>query len=82
MKNLVLIMTSQLVDHEMRIEVGRIPPALIPVNGQPLYRAICNRYSDLPGETEICLVFNEVFGRVAVEVASQPDCKVHRILVA
>ncbi len=81
MKNLVLIMSSQLVDHEMRIEVGRIPPALIPVNGQPLYRAICDRYTELPGETEICLVVNQGFDRVEEVVAAQPESDVQLIRV-
>jgi hypothetical protein len=57
--NVVLIPTSRLVDAEMQLEVGRIPPALIPLRGKPLYLSILEKYSQLPGTTQTIFAASE-----------------------
>lgn len=56
MRTLVLIPTSRLVDAEMQLDVGRIPPAMIPVRGKPLYTLIAQSYSSIEGEKDFILV--------------------------
>lgn len=55
-RTLVLIPSSRYVDKEMQLEVGQIPPVLIPINGKPLLDAIIERYSKLPGQTDFVVV--------------------------
>lgn len=76
MKNLVLIMSSQLVDQDMRLEVGRIPPALIPLNGRPLYKSICERFDTLSGETEFCLVAHHAHELIERELRADSENRV------
>ncbi|MBN8547703.1 MAG: aminoglycoside phosphotransferase family protein [Deltaproteobacteria bacterium] len=55
MRTIILIPTSRFVDAEMQLDVGRIPPALIPVRARPLYRSIIDQYQSLPGTIEFAL---------------------------
>ena len=71
----------------MQLEVGKIPPVLIPVNGRPILESVVERYADAPGECSFVLVVNQgkelvkahVLARHAagnvrvVEVASEED---------
>lgn len=55
----ILIPASRYVDREMQIEVGQVPPVLIPVNGKPLLDSIVEKYSGIEGECVFVLVVHE-----------------------
>ena len=59
MRSLILIPTSRFVSHEMQLEVGRIPPALIPLAGKTLLQLIVEQYKDMAGENTFALVVHE-----------------------
>ncbi|MBX7138502.1 MAG: phosphotransferase [Oligoflexia bacterium] len=54
---LVLIPSSRFVDRELQLEVGKIPPVLIPINGKVLLEFILERYP--VDQTEVYLLTSE-----------------------
>jgi len=58
-KNLVLIPSSRYVDKEMQIDVGEIPPVLIPAGNKPLIQTIIDNYKNLSGECDFFIVSNQ-----------------------
>jgi len=59
MKNLILIPTALNVDKEMHLDIGEIPPVLVPISGKPLLDYIIEAYNKFPGEKTYCLLVNE-----------------------
>ena len=64
MKNLILIPTALNVDKEMHLDIGEIPPVLVPISGKPLLDYIIEAYNKFPGEKTYCLLVNENKDRV------------------
>ena len=57
--NLIVLPCSRYVDREMQIEVGKVPPVLIPVNGRPLYEIIIDQYKTLPGKSRFVFIVSK-----------------------
>jgi hypothetical protein len=65
MINAVLIPTAKYISEDLQLELGEIPPVLIPLGGKYLIEIIIANFSYLPGKTEYYLLVNE--GRTQVE---------------
>jgi hypothetical protein len=65
MTNAVLIPTAKYISEDLQIELGEIPPVLIPLGGKNLIEIIIADFAHLPGKTEYYLLVNE--GRAKVE---------------
>jgi hypothetical protein len=65
MINAVLIPTAKYISEDLQLELGKIPPVLIPLGGKYLIEIIIANFSYLPGKTEYYLLVNE--GRAQVE---------------
>jgi len=57
--NLILIPSSRYVTTEMQIDVGKIPPVLIPINGRPLLNLIIDKLKNIPGKNTFFIMVNE-----------------------
>lgn len=57
--NIILLPSSRYVDKELQLEVGQIPPLLIPVSDRPLLDFIVDKYKNAPGDSQFVLVVNE-----------------------
>jgi hypothetical protein len=57
--NTVLIPSARYVEPEMQLEVGRVPPVLILVNGKPILELIVESYATLLGNTRFVICAHE-----------------------
>ena len=58
-KNLILIPSSKYVSEQMQLDIGKIPPLLIPLNGTPLFEHILKKLNNLPGENTFFIAVDE-----------------------
>lgn len=58
-RNLIIIPSSIYVTNEMHLDVGKIPPVMIPLNGKILLNQIISSYDSLEGENHFVILVNE-----------------------
>lgn len=70
-RTLVLVPSSRLVDREMQVEVGQIPPVLIPVCGKTVLDLIIEQYTSLLRSGHLFVMAHEGGERIDNRVAQQ-----------
>ena len=68
---LVLVPSSRLVDREMQVEVGQIPPVLTPICGKTVLDLVVEQYASILSHGELVVMAHEGGDRIASAVSQQ-----------